>query len=64
VKCNDCDDIVVSRSNTEWSECACGNTKIVGKGTFKIIKGNNYTDLSTGNFDDSHVPPHKGWGKE
>jgi hypothetical protein len=57
VKCGFCDDIVVSTSDEEWTECSCGSTKVRGRHSFKQINGKKYTDLSTYNYDS--LPPHQ-----
>jgi hypothetical protein len=48
-QCNDCGEIVKSKSDKEWTICPCGNTKIMGL-TFKRISGKNYKDLSVIDF--------------
>lgn len=59
VKCNHCNTIVVSKSETEWTECPCGQTAVMGIKSFMRTKGDNYTDLSILSFD--KVPPFLGW---
>jgi hypothetical protein len=59
VKCNYCGEIIISKSNKEWTACACEKTKVKGKTSYKRIIGNNYTDLTVVSFDD--VPEHRGW---
>lgn len=59
VKCNLCNDIVISRSDKDWSSCSCGSTKVMGVKSFKRIDGNDYTDLSV--LDFSNVPEHRDW---
>lgn len=61
IQCLECNDIVVPESDTEWAECMCGETKVMGK-SFLRIKGKNYKDLSTMNF--KNIPPHKGWNDD
>lgn len=53
VKCKLCGDIIISKNNKTWVECSCGAVKIMGKGTFKVIKGKkeNYEDLTVSNFE-------------
>lgn len=58
VQCLTCNDIIIPDSDKEWTECSCGDTKVMGK-SFLRISGKNYKDLSTMNFKD--IPPHKGW---
>lgn len=58
IKCNYCNSIVQSKSDKEWSECSCGNTKVKGK-SFMTIQGDNYTNLSLVSTD--NIPPHRGW---
>ena len=56
-RCNICGDLVVSKSSTKFTECSCGNLKIMGTGTFKVIQGKDYTDLTDANED--KLPPRK-----
>lgn len=58
VKCNFCKSIVLSISDTEWTICPCGQTKVMGI-SFMRIQSKNYTDLSV--LDFSKVPEHRGW---
>lgn len=57
VKCELCNEIIISTSDTEWSECSCGSTKVIGKHSFVKIQGKKYKDLSVYNFED--LPPHQ-----
>lgn len=57
VRCNICNEIIVSTSNTEWSVCSCESTKVMGKDSFVRIKGKKYTDLTIYNYDE--LPPHQ-----
>ena len=56
-RCGFCNDIVISTSDSEWSECSCGSTKIMGKHSFVRISGKKYTDLTVYNYED--LPPHQ-----
>lgn len=58
IKCNECNDVLISSSDKEWVECSCGSTKVMGK-SFIRISGKNYTNLSI--IDETNVPPHRGW---
>lgn len=58
VKCNECGDII-EPTNTEWTECTCGDTKIKATGTYKQVEGKNWKDLST--FNMNQVPEHRGF---
>lgn len=57
VRCNLCNDIIVSTSDSEWTECTCGSTRVLGKNSFIKIDGKNYTDLTIYDFD--KLPPHQ-----
>jgi hypothetical protein len=59
VRCDDCQAIIISKSETEWTECPCGNTKVMGHKNFMRISGDNCTDLSALDFD--NVPEHRDW---
>lgn len=57
VRCEFCKEIVFSNSETEWSECSCGSTKVIGKNSFVKIQGKKFTDLTVYNYDE--LPPHQ-----
>lgn len=57
VRCNYCNEIIFSNSETEWSECSCGSTKVLGKNSFVKIQGKKYTDLTVYNYEE--LPPHQ-----
>jgi hypothetical protein len=57
VRCDFCNDIILSNSDKEWSECACGSTRVLGKDSFIKIDGKKYTDLTIYDFD--KLPPHQ-----
>lgn len=56
IKCKLCKDIITSNSDSEWTECSCGETAVMGK-SFLRIKGKNFENLST--TDTSKLPPCK-----
>jgi hypothetical protein len=58
LQCNACKDIVIPHSNTEWATCDCGETSVIGSGSFTRIKGNNYTNLSY--FNPNEIPDNVG----
>lgn len=57
VKCNTCKDIIISASETEWTECSCGSTKIMGVKSFMKVDSKGYTDMTIYNYDD--LPKHQ-----
>lgn len=61
IKCNLCKDIITSSSDSDWTECSCGETAIRGK-SFIQIKGKDYENLSS--VDTSKLPPCKDIKKE
>lgn len=54
VKCNYCNDIIISNSEKEWTSCSCGQTKISGKNNYIKINSDNYTDLCI--FNKENLP--------
>jgi hypothetical protein len=58
IRCNVCNSVVVSKSDTTWTDCPCGSCSVMGLKSF-IKKKGNCTDLSTMDF--SQVPEHRGW---
>lgn len=61
VRCNQCNDIVISESENVFKPCLCGAIKITGAKKDKIrllandkpaISGHDYTELSTYLFND------------
>lgn len=52
IMCNECKNIIISKSDTEWTTCVCGSNSVMGKSNFMRINGKNYTDLSILNVDD------------
>jgi hypothetical protein len=57
-KCNHCGDIIISKSDTQWTMCQCEKTKIMGK-TFKRMSGDNFTDLSVIDYGPAQNTPKK-----
>lgn len=55
-RCNYCMDVIVSKSDTEWTECSCGQLKIMGTKSFVKLDGDNYEDLSKYNYDNLPIP--------
>lgn len=53
-RCNHCKDVVISNSNTTWSECSCGQLQVLGKDSFIKINGDDYTDMSIINDKYNH----------
>jgi len=58
-RCDDCNTVVISKSDTEWTSCPCEKLRLMGVKSFCRIDGDNYTDLSVMDF--SEVPEHKDW---
>lgn len=52
VRCELCKNIIISESETEWTSCPCGSTKVMGLDSFVKVDGKKYTNLTTFNYDD------------
>lgn len=61
VRCNVCQSIVISKSDTEWTTCECGSCGVMGLKSFVRTAG-KCTDMSV--LDFTSVPKHNGWDKK
>lgn len=58
IRCDECGEVLISKSDTQWITCSCEGVSVLGK-SFRKIKGSKYTDLTLLNTE--NVPEHAGW---